>query len=128
MNEIEAFIAKTSGIKHSTRLDFLQARSRDYYWYSPILKKELDDVRADIVVMPANEEQVLQVLAACHDLELPLTPRGRGTGNYGQAMPLAGGVVMDMSLMRKVEYLDRDRVRVLAGAQIGDIDKQARTM
>jgi FAD/FMN-containing dehydrogenase len=37
---------------------------------------------------------VIRVLKACYRHGVPVTPRGTGTGNYGQAMPLSGGVVL----------------------------------
>ena len=36
-------------------------------------------------------------LGAAFALGVPVTPRGAGTGNYGQAMPLAGGIVLDLA-------------------------------
>ena len=38
----------------------------------------------------------MRVLAAAFELGIPVTPRGTGTGNYGQAMPLSGGIVLDL--------------------------------
>jgi FAD/FMN-containing dehydrogenase len=40
---------------------------------------------------------VARTLAIAHDHEVAVTARGRGTGNYGQAVPLAGGIVLDTS-------------------------------
>ena len=42
---------------------------------------------------------------------VPVTPRGAGTGNYGQAMPLRGGVVLDLSEMNAVKAIGHGRVR-----------------
>ena len=52
------------------------------------------------------------MLAACHKHGVPVTPRGTGTGNYGQAMPLSGGVVLSLADMNAVTSdLDRPRRR-----------------
>ena len=80
----------------------MQQKSRDFYWYCPVLKRELDHVTADLVVSPKNEAEVIRVLAACHRHGVPVTPRGTGTGNYGQAMPLSGGVVLTLPSMNAV--------------------------
>ena len=69
----------------------VQQKSRDFYWYSPVLKQQLEAVTADLVVKAMSEADVIQVLRACFAHEVPVTPRGTGTGNYGQAMPLTGG-------------------------------------
>src|SRR4029450_2659479 len=75
----------------------LRMRSRDFFWFSPILKETLEDKRADIVVVPRDKADVIRVAAACARHRVPLTVRGGGTGNYGQAVPLAGGVGLDMT-------------------------------
>ena len=58
--------------------------------------------RATLIVSPKNEAEVIRVLAACHRHGVPVTPRGSGTGNYGQAMPLSGGVVLSLAEMNAV--------------------------
>jgi FAD/FMN-containing dehydrogenase len=100
--------------------------SRDYYWYSPILKAQLDDKRADLVVRPKNEAQVLRIAALAARHHLPVTMRGGGTGNYGQAVPLAGGLVIDMSAMNRVVAIEPGHAVCEAGAILWDIDQAAR--
>ena len=85
----------------------LKLKSRDFFWFSPILKPLLDDKRADLVVAPRKKDEVLRVAALCARHRVPLTVRGGGTGNYGQAVPLAGGLLLDLSGLDRV-------VRVLA--------------
>src|ERR1700740_3160647 len=69
----------------------LERLSKDFYWYSPILKALLEDKRAEAVVQPRTWEEVQNVLRYCFDQGIPVTVRGSGTGNYGQAIPLEGG-------------------------------------
>ncbi len=52
-----------------------------------------------------NEAEVIRVLAACHRHGVPVTPRGTGTGNYGQAMPLSGGVVLSLAEMNEIKAI-----------------------
>jgi FAD/FMN-containing dehydrogenase len=104
----------------------VRQKSRDFYWYSPILKRELDAVAADLIVTPRDEAEVAAVLAAAYRLQVPVTARGTGTGNYGQAMPLAGGVVLNLATMDKVRAISPGRVISEPGAVIADIDKQTR--
>lgn len=99
-----------------------KSKSRDFYWFSPLLKDQLDAVCADLVVMPADEAEVIHTLAACHARRVPVTMRGAGTGNYGQAMPLAGGVVLDLTRLNQVLHIEPGRVRAQAGARLSDID------
>jgi FAD/FMN-containing dehydrogenase len=103
----------------------VKQKSRDFYWYSPVLKRELEAVTADVVVSPTSESEVATVLAAAYKLKIPVTPRGAGTGNYGQAMPLTGGVVMNLAEMNKIRSIERGRVVCEPGALIIDVDRAA---
>src|SRR6202142_471268 len=80
--------------------------SRDFYWYSPVLRKRLDGKVADVVVHPLNVSEIQDVLRYCYANDIPVTPRGAGTGNYGQAVPLHGGVLLDLSRMDQIESID----------------------
>ena len=101
----------------------VQLKSRDFYWYSPVLKRQLEHVCADLVVEPRDEAEVIRTLAACHRQRVPVTVRGGGTGNYGQAMPLKGGVVLDLSRLDRIVDIGLGRVRAQAGARLAQIDR-----
>ena len=62
--------------------------SKDFYNYSPILNEKLDGCIADLVVRPSDHNAVMKVAEICWEFSIPLTLRGAGTGNYGQAVPL----------------------------------------
>lgn len=104
----------------------VRAKSRDFFWYSPVLKARLDHVTADFVVAPRSEAEVIEVLRTCHAHEVPVTTRGMGTGNYGQAMPLAGGVVMHLKNMNAVRAIHPGRVIVEPGCLLKDLDMACR--
>ena len=55
---------------------------------------------------------------------MPVTPRGSGTGNYGQAMPLSGGVVLNLADMNARE-VDRARPRRRRARRDPRRDRQA---
>ena len=105
-------------ITASTEERQLRQKSRDFYWYSPVLTEHLQNCRADIVVEPRTEEEIARVVAAAVRNRVPLTIRGGGTGNYGQAVPLQGGIVLDMTRYDKVTAIEPGRIRVQAGAFI----------
>lgn len=123
---IDAFLADIGDVPWSTEPTDLRRKSRDYYWYSPILTEVLKDKVADVIVSPRDEADVLRVAGACARHRIPLTARAGATGNYGQCVPLEGGVVLDMSALNKIEWRKPGRVRVQAGAKLFDIDAQAR--
>ena len=100
--------------------------SKDFYNYSPILEKRLDGCVADLVVRPFDNNAVLKVAGICWELSIPITLRGSGTGNYGQAVPLFKGIVMQMNYLNKLEEFDPDTgfVKVQSGCLMGDLNKQ----
>ncbi|WP_299043837.1 FAD-binding oxidoreductase [uncultured Tateyamaria sp.] len=100
----------------------IRAASRDFFWYSPVLKDRLDHVVADFVVRPRNEAEVIEILRVCYQHDVPVTTRGAGTGNYGQAMPLEGGCVMHLRWMDQVKEVHPGRVIVEPGCLLKDLD------
>jgi len=101
--------------------------SRDFYWYSPLLKAQLDDKVADVVVQPRSREEVLAVAQLAWRERVPLTVRGAGTGNYGQCIPVAGGIVLDLGPLDRVLEVSADGVaRCEPGARLGVTETAAR--
>ena len=123
--DISALRAEIGPIKWEDNPILVKQKSRDFYWYSPVLKQELEAVTADVVASPTSEAEVRAVLAAAYRLGIPVTPRGAGTGNYGQAMPLMGGVLMNLAEMNKIKSIERGRVVCEPGALLIDVDKAA---
>ena len=124
--DIEALKADIAGIRIEENPAIVQQKSRDFYWYSPVLKQQLDHVTADLVVSPKTEDELIRVLKACYRHGVPVTPRGTGTGNYGQAMPLSGGAVLSLADMNEITTIAPGRVVTGPGAIISDIDKATR--
>lgn len=106
--------------------DSLETLSKDFYWYSPVLKHRLDDKRADLVARPGTIDELRATVAACFRARVPIVPRGAGTGNYGQCVPLYGGVVVDLARLDRIHSLDGGVVRAEPGARLGTIETLAR--
>jgi hypothetical protein len=123
---LDAFLSDIDGIEVSTELIDRRRRSRDYFWYSPILDAQLKDKLADVIVTPRDQAEVVRVAAACARHRIPLTVRGGATGNYGQCVPLRGGVVLDMARLDRIAWQKPGLVRVEAGAKLFDIDAATR--
>ena len=103
----------------------LAGLSRDAYDYSPVLTPLLQPCRAQVAVRAQELEDVEAVAAACARHGVPLTLRGAGTGNYGQCVPLAGGVVLEMTGLRQVRSLDAATgvVEVEAGCPMAELER-----
>ncbi len=121
-----AFRSEIDGIRVYDDPKQVELRSRDYFWYSPILSEDIGHFVGDLVVIPADEEQVRRVAAAAARLRIPITIRGGGTGNYGQCVPLEGGIILDMTKIDRVLSIEPGRVRVQAGARIARLDDAVR--
>lgn len=122
MSAVERVLGELADLAVETQAQKVRRRSRDFYWYSPILKRELDHVTADAVVTPVAEHEIVRTIAACYRNRVPVTVRGGGTGNYGQAMPLRGGIVLDLSELTEVKEITLGRVRAQAGIKLADLD------
>jgi FAD/FMN-containing dehydrogenase len=118
-------VADLGDIPIVTEQKVVRRRSRDFFWYSPILNAQLDGKSADLIVLPRNEDDVIRVASVCARHRVPVTVRGGGTGNYGQAVPLQGGVLLDISGLESIEWIKPGVVRVGAGAKMNAIDAAA---
>jgi len=77
----------------------------------------------DAVVKVANREEVMKVLKAADENRYPVVPRSSGTGTYGTAIPEEGGIVMDLSGMKRIPRVDsRNRwVLIEPGVTFGEL-------
>jgi FAD/FMN-containing dehydrogenase len=105
----------------------LDRLSHDFYWYSPVLRPRLIDKCGDVAVQPVSVDEILAVLRFAGEREMPVTVRGAGTGNYGQCVPLEGGIVLDLALMDKLEEITPEGVAVCQpGLRLGTLETEAR--
>ena len=124
--DYQAIANKLSGIETTRDSDRLTKLSLDYYHFSPILKEQLQDKRGDLAVFPTTEAEVLRIAQVCVQNKIPLTVRGAGTGNYGQCIPLQGGIILDLSKMNQILSLKPGIACVQPGVKMAAFDKQAR--
>jgi len=123
---IAALKAELPDIQLIDEPQVVRKRSRDFFWYSPVLNVELADKAADIIAVPRDEAEVVRIAAACAKLRIPLTVRAAGTGNYGQAVPLQGGVLLDINSLTGIAWQKPGIVRAAAGSRLLDIDMATR--
>lgn len=100
--------------------------SQDFSWFSPVLKRQLSGKAADAAVRPRTEDEIRRLVAQCARLRIPITVRGTGTGNYGQAVPLQGGVVLDMSGYSQFIWARGGAARAQAGIRLAEFENEAR--
>lgn len=68
--------------------------------------------RAEVVVTPETVQQISEVMQYCYQNNIPVTPRGAGTGLSGGALPIAGGVLLDMRRFNKILHIDKQNFQV----------------
>jgi FAD/FMN-containing dehydrogenase len=125
-HDIDALLRDIGDVPVTTDPQRIRLRSRDYFWYSPVLNAQLHGKSADVVVTPRDEADVVRVAAACWKHRIPITPRGAATGNYGQAVPLEGGVLLDLTNMTTIEWQKPGVIRCAAGLKMNDLDAATR--
>ena len=123
--KLTAFRADIGAIACQDDAKALAVKSKDYYWYSPILKALLDDKLAQLIVVPTSEAEVMTIAAAIARHRIALTIRGGGTGNYGQCVPMAGGVILDTTKLDRVLEITTGRAVVQAGVRLERLEVAA---
>ena len=79
----------------------------------------------DVVVVPADAEQIAGVVKLCNRYIIPLTVRGGGTGIVDGAIADKGGVVLLMERLNKIIELNKEGLYMVAQAGVRTLDIQA---
>lgn len=117
----ELFGAAAVARDEATRL----TASADWAHMSPVLNPMLPGGVADLVVRPPDADGIAAAVGAAHRHRVPVTVRGQGTGNYGQGIPLFGGLVLDTSRATKVLAVEDGWITAEAGASFVLMEKAA---
>ena len=75
---------------------------------------ETEDLKflPEVVVAPDNTSEISKILSYCNDKNIPVTPRGAGTGLSGGALPIYGGVSVDMKRMNRIVHFDEKNFQI----------------
>jgi FAD/FMN-containing dehydrogenase len=128
MYPIAEFAKELGGIEHTTDPMQIRIKSRDRYAVSPLLKQMLEGKKADVVVSPKSLDELLATVRAAVKYKIPITERGGGTANYGQSVPLRGGILLDMSGFTGFLFVRPGAVRAKAGTLIAAIEDASRAI
>ena len=116
--DVEKFRQDIGNVNSTVDERQIRQKSHDFHWYSPVLTPQLQNCFADVVVEPRSEQEIVAVVTSAVKRQIPLTLRGGGTGNYGQSVPLHGGVLVDMTGFNKVLAVEAGSIRVQSGTVI----------
>lgn len=80
-----------------------------------------------VVVEPASTEEVSEICKLCYANDIPMTPRGAGTGLSGGCVAIHGGVIIDLTKMNKILGYDLPNfvVRIQPGVLVNDLAEDA---
>ncbi|MHA1372454.1 MAG: FAD-binding oxidoreductase, partial [Promethearchaeota archaeon] len=81
----------------------------------------------DIVVRPSSTDEISRIVSICHQNKIPIIPRGAGTGATGGAVPISGGLVLDLKRMNKITDIDLENIQVSLQAGV-IVDKLNETL
>lgn len=84
-----------------------------YYSYDSSFYARLNRFVPDVVVTPRSTEDVSAVMQLAYAHEIPVTPRGAGTGETCGGVAIQGGIVMDLSPWNTIEEIDVANMQVL---------------
>ena len=123
LDELQALVGYDQVISAPAEVETF---SKDCYWYSPVLKSRLDERTASAVVKVGTVEELKGVLALAYRHELPVTVRGGATGNYGQCIPLCGGLVIDITGLNQITRIADGVVTTEPGVRVINLERAVR--
>lgn len=81
----------------------------------------------DVVVHAETAEQVRRITALAYRQEVPILPRGAGSGFTGGSLPVKGGIVLVLTRMNRILSIDSDNLTAVVepGVVTGDLQREA---
>ena len=93
--------------------------SADAYWKAIAARAAGDPLgRPDVVVSPSSEQEIAAIIRIANDHRMPVVPRGGGSGTQGGAVPVAGGIVLDLGRLDRILAVDEESLTVTAEAGV----------
>lgn len=67
----------------------------------------------EIAVLPSSTKDISEIMAICHENNIPVTTRGGGTGLSGGALPVYGGVILSTERLNRIIEIDTENLMVV---------------
>ncbi len=84
-----------------------------------------EEHRPDIIVSPANTEEVSRVMRIAYRENIPIVPRGMGSGLAAASIPYSGGMVLNLTRMNRILEIDQENMIATVEAGVVTADFQA---
>src|SRR5690349_520273 len=99
--------------------------SVDSFWMPQMqLDRGVRPPTPDVIVHPGSVAEVAEVLKAANAARSPVVPWGGGSGTQGGALPIHGGIMLDVKRLNRILEIDEQSLRVTAqaGANGGQLE------
>ena len=117
VRELEAALADGEVVT-----DGLDEYAADTYWKAVAARAAGTPLGLpDVVVLPSSDEDVAATLEVANRLRVPVVPRGGGSGSQGGAVPVAGGIVLDLARLDRIVDVDETSLTVTAEAGVNGL-------
>src|SRR5512136_1963431 len=129
MTNMTGELKKTAGdLRIIDRVAEREMYSHDIGDLPPVMAKTLFETLPDLVVQPGSIDEISRILVFANERNIPVIPRGAASWGFGGVVPTRGGIVIDLSPLRKILAIDTAAkiVTVEAGARWSDIDIMAK--
>ncbi len=82
----------------------------------------------DGVVFPENEGEILDLLKLADESNIPIVPRGAGSGFTGGALPVNGGIILSFERMNQIIDIDEKNlhVKVMPGVVLDALKREVK--
>jgi alkyldihydroxyacetonephosphate synthase len=119
VRELGESVADGSVVSDSERLDDYTA---DTYWKALAARASGNPLgRPELVVVPASEQDVAATLRVANRHAVPVVPWGGGSGSQGGAVPIEGGIVLDLGRLDRILEVDEQSLTVTAEAGLNGL-------
>jgi alkyldihydroxyacetonephosphate synthase len=99
--------------------DLLERYAADTYWKALAARANgMPLGLPDVAVLPSDEAGVASVLRFANERGLPVVPRGGGSGSQGGAVPVGGGLLLDLTRLDRILDVDEESLTVTAEAGV----------
>jgi len=80
----------------------------------------------EVVIKPNSSEEIAKIMEIASQENIPVTPRGAGSGLSGGAVPVEGGIVLSLERMDSILEVDKDNMMAVVepGVVTNEINNQ----
>ncbi|WP_318036635.1 FAD-binding oxidoreductase [Dethiobacter alkaliphilus] len=107
-----AIAEKLAAIVGSKNLIYQDEEKLENYSRDEVAEKEYARM-PEVVVKPNSAQEVSAVMKLANDANIPVTPRGAGTGLSGGAVAAHGGILLSVENMNRILEVDLDNLMVV---------------